>query len=531
MSCIINRIWIVMVAAVACAVAPQLDADIINVPGDYPTIQEAIDAAVEGDEVIVAAGTYVELIDFLGKAITLRSADGPTVTTIDGNLAGTVVICRSGEGPDTILVGFTITRGAAPSGAGMRIVDSSPTVENCTFRQNEALGDNARGAGVFARGGAAAFTACIFTLNEADGRGGGMFNLESDLAVKECSFTDNLAYAGGAVFNEASSSTFTECAFVGNVVAANGGAIFSQAGSPTIIDCILANNSCTTDGGGMHNSECSATVINCTFADNVSGQHGAGMYNWGLKGSAPNIINCTFTGNVAQSAAAGTRARGGGMANVGLITPTVVNCLFAANTAEEHGGAIENSLSAAARIINCTFIGNTSGLEGGGLHIVNEAAPIVRNCILWGNIPDPFGGPVAPNVRFCDIQGGFPGNGNIDADPLFVDPDNGDYHLSPGSPCIDAADNKAVPKGIDTDLDGNPRFVDDPNTRDTGNGDPPVVDMGAYEFQVASPCTWDLNDDDAVGTGDLILLLGSWGDPYGTADLIELLGNWGPCPK
>ncbi len=54
--------------------------------------------------------------------------------------------------------------------------------------------------------------------------------------------------------------------------------------------------------------------------------------------------------------------------------------------------------------------------------------------------------------------------------------------------------------------------------------------MGAYEFQVVS-CLWDLNDNSAVGTGDLIVLLGAWGDPYGTPDLIELLGNWGLCPK
>ena len=69
-----------------------------------------------------------------------------------------------------------------------------------------------------------------------------------------------------------------------------------------------------------------------------------------------------------------------------------------------------------------------------------------------------------------------------------------------------------------------------PDTRDTGNGKPPIVDVGAYEFQ-GVPCLWDLNNNGAVGTGDLIVLLGSWGDPYGTADLIELLGNWGLCPK
>ena len=91
----------------------------------------------------------------------------------------------------------------------------------------------------------------------------------------------------------------------------------------------------------------------------------------------------------------------------------------------------------------------------------------------------------APTFTFSDVQGGFTGTGNIDADPMFVDPDNGDYRLAAGSPCIDAGDNTAVPAGITTDLDGNPRFVDDPSTIDSGNGDPPIVDMGAFEFQGA----------------------------------------------
>ena len=117
-------------------------ADIINVPADYPTIQEAIDAAEDTDEVVVAEGEYFENINFLGKAITVRSTDpeDPEVvanTIINGGGAGTVVMCNSGEGHDTVLSGFVITNGhAVVSGGGMCNWRTSPTVTNCTFTAN-----------------------------------------------------------------------------------------------------------------------------------------------------------------------------------------------------------------------------------------------------------------------------------------------------------------------------------------------------------------------------------------------------------
>jgi len=156
---------------------------------------------------------------------------------------------------------------------------------------------------------------------------------------------------------------------------------------------------------------------------------------------------------------------------------------------------------------------------------------------------------------------------NIDADALFVrqpdpgpdgewgtiDDDYGDLRLTSGSPSIDAADNESVPADFfdldsdnDTkeplpyDLDGNPRFVNDPDTTDTGNGDPPVVDMGAYEFQV--PCPWDCggDNDGNVGIVDFLALLAEWdevgtpcdfdGGGVGIVDFLSLLANWGPCP-
>ena len=177
----------------------------------------------------------------------------------------------------------------------------------------------------------------------------------------------------------------------------------------------------------------------------------------------------------------------------------------------------------------------------------------LANCVVWRNHarlpPRGYEAQIrstssTETIDYCCIQDLDPdieGQGNIDADPLFVDPDGGDYHLSPGSSCIDAADNAAVPKGMTADLDGNPRFVDDPRTEDTGSGDPPIVDMGVYEFQPSPPCPWDLNADAVVGIGDLLALFGLWGGPgpegdfnqdgiVGVADMLIMFANWGPCP-
>ncbi|MHC4421013.1 MAG: right-handed parallel beta-helix repeat-containing protein [Planctomycetota bacterium] len=472
----------------------------------YCSIQTAIDNAVDTDEIVVAPGTYFETINFLGKAVWLHSSDGPEVTIIDAQMLDRVVIFVSGEGPDTILDGFTIRGGNATGvfpdnvGGGMfNDANSSPTVSNCTFRGNTA----SSGGGMYILSGSPTVTDCTFSGNTVSNAGGGMFNSGgTDPTVTNCTFSENSARNAGGMSNSNSSPTVTTCTFSANTASNNGGGMFNGGGSdPTVTNCTFSGNTAGSSGGGMFNITGSSPMVNnCTFSGNTASNNGGGLYN---QGSDPTLSNCAFSLNEAT--------RGGGMYNA-VSSPTVTNCTFSGNTANDNGGGVRNSIN---------------------------SNPTVTNCILWADSPDEIVGGT-PAVSYTDVQGSFPGTGNIDADPMFVDAGNGDYHLVSGSPAIDAGDNTAVPLGITTDLDGNPRFVDDPDTLDTGNGDPPVVDMGAYEYQI--PCPWDLDSDGNVNVVDLLIVIANWGpcedcpadfndDGFvNVLDLLALIGNWGPCP-
>ncbi len=131
---------------------------------------------------------------------------------------------------------------------------------------------------------------------------------------------------------------------------------------------------------------------------------------------------------------------------------------------------------------NCTIVGNTASISGGGLF--SRFAPTnvtLDNSIVFGNsgIQIVNADGAVTNVTYSNVEFGYVGTGNIATDPGFVSAAGGDYHFAGGSPCIDAGSNPAVPARLTTDLDGNPRFTDDPCTVDTGLGDPPVVDMGS----------------------------------------------------
>lgn len=359
-------------------------AEVRHVPADHPTIQSCIDAANDGDECIVAPGTYHEAINFLGKAITVRSSSGMDATLIDGAMGAIdTVHCWNHEQSDTVLSGFTIK-----GGRGMFNIESSPTVADCMFVNNT-------------------YAAIHNGIN-------------SNPLITNCVFTRNYSILG-VIYNESSSPIIRNCTFINNTIRGRVGTIYN-------------------------------TSTNL----------------WG--DSRPIITNCTFVGN---SNVAGS------------------------------GAAVYN---------------------WGGLNVTSS--PIIKNCVFWNNGTDPIIDFIYANttISYSNIEGGWPGEGNIDVDPKFVrnpmDSSDGwednlnsleidvgasgdfsDLRLKPGSPCIDAGNNEAVPDDITTDLDGLPRFVNDLAIEpDPGFGAQPVVDMGAYEYQ--ADCNDNqIPDDIDIATG------------------------------
>ncbi|MHC4624936.1 MAG: right-handed parallel beta-helix repeat-containing protein [Planctomycetota bacterium] len=212
--------------------------------------------------------------------------------------------------------------------------------------------------------------------------------------------------------------------------------------------------------------------------------------------SYPTITNCRIEAN------AGTGIEST-VAPPGIFSAAITNCSIIANG----GDGVWARSRISPSLTNCVIAGNKKAtVVGNGLTGISSNNAKVVNCILWDNAPPQI---VDTNpsalVIYSDVQGGYSGEGNIDADPLFVDAAGGNLRLGLVSPCIDAGDNSSVPGGVTTDLNGFPRFIEDLCTADTGNGTAPVVDMGAYEFLPA-----DIDSSGAVDLGDLCEFALQW---------------------
>ena len=249
-----------------------LSAEDLNVPSDYPTIQQAVQAATEGDVVIVAPGTYVEQVNTLGKAITIRSTDpsSPDVvaqTILDAGGSGQAIRIIFGETLDTVIDGLTITGGSGENGGGLEIALSDPTIRRCVIRGNDAT----RGGGAYLYVSSALFDACQFEGNTAD-RGGAIY-----------------AYAGSGV-------RFDGCRITGNT-AERGGAISQFFADARFLGSQISDNTATVRGGAYYGQESRLRLYSTLVTDNVAPQGGA----FSLEDDGVRARNCTIVGNLATT--------------------------------------------------------------------------------------------------------------------------------------------------------------------------------------------------------------------------------------
>jgi hypothetical protein len=389
----------------------------IRVPVDFAKIQEAIDYARSGEIVEVGPGTYSgdgnRDIDFRGKAITVRSSDGAD---------DTIIYCASseghrgfyfhgGEGSSSVLRGFTIVGAIVP---GSDVPSDSGSWSSSPV--------NPVGAGIYCEFSSPSIVDCV---------------------IKQCT---------------------TEL----------GGGIGVVNGSPTIIDCVVED--CQAGGVGPAESGGRGAGIGLIRGSDVTILHsridgnsgyynslGAGVYCWR---SRAFFANCDISNNSAQGDVQG----GGAFCGGSSAYIQFENCVISNNTAEIGGGLCAGSSgdSAVERVIitNCTMAHNSlSGGEsasstGGGIHSVSSNITI-RNSIFWHNdgVPVMLIDPALSSpVLYSCIEGGYPGQGNIDCDPLFASSGGSDYHLRSVfgryeprsnrwvtddydySPCIDAGD-------------------------------------------------------------------------------------------
>jgi len=385
------RVFVTVLALVCPAV---VYCDVIHVPVDQPTIQAGIIAAMDYDTVLVAPGTYVENINFLGKAIMVISMQGPEVTIIDGNQAGTVVVFNTAEDQDSVLQGFTIRGGVATFGGGIYCEESSPTITNCTICGNDAGGSyTGRGAGIYCHlDTSPSITNCTITGNTGASRGGGIYFYDSNPTITNCIISGNIAAPdgyGGGIYCQEPSPTITNCTITGNS-AWYGGGIYCYTSDPTITNCIIWNNSAEAiyvafgdppvvtysdiQGGweGEGNIDANPSFITGPFGDYYLFQATAGepVYSPCVDAgdpSSPMIVGTTRTDSVQDS----------GIVDMGYHYPLELNTVSADLTCEPSSGTLPFVTNMTMSLTNNTteygrrFAGRIDILSAGGMSIPN----------------------------------------------------------------------------------------------------------------------------------------------------------------
>lgn len=514
----------------------------LSVPTEYETIQAAINDSVSGDTVIVAPGTYTgngnRDIDFLGKAITVRSTDPNNPCVV----AATVIDCESstghrgfyfhsGEDGNSIVSGLTITRGRVTgnpaTGGGICCSGSSSTIKNCVITNNLAIGDGGSGNGQSACGGGVycisnshlTLIDCNISGNNAAGGAGGNVDCDGEGNCYGTLGTGGYGYGGGICSCTNSSLTIIGCKITGNT--ANGGAggtKISCGGYPCYPHPVDGRGGGTAYGGGIYcTPDSNATVTGSIINNNTAlGGRGGEIDPEELAGQAYGggaigrlvMRNCTISQNTASTLFGPfVELKGAGLLLMSGSSE-ITNCLITDNNATIGGmisGGVEGTTITCAdqsqvAISNCTIAGNRSS----GPTVSSSGSLVCSDCILWDNNSrnglDISG---ASSVVYCCTEQNVSGTGNIHTDPCFVTGPDGNYYLSQiasgqafDSPCVNAGSDMAANLGMDS-------FT----TRTDEMTDEGIVDMGYHypSFNIA-----DIDRDGDVDFVDFAILASQW---------------------
>ena len=436
------------------------------------SIQDAVDAAVAGDLILVTNGVYKtggrqtpghNLTNrvLVANAITVLSVNGPEATIIQGyqmplTTNGVAAVRCVYLTNGATLSGFTLSNGATlgnglfygffpqdDAGGGVFCAQSNGiVVSNCVLAANSAVWGGAAYQGTFINCGLTGNS--VLYESGAYSFGGGAYGS----ILTNCTLSANYAVTegGGAAF-----STLYNCTLNGNSSYQGGGAI-----QCSMIGCILVSNSASVNGGGAMDS----TLSNCLLTANSAVSSGGGGFDCTLN-------NCTLSGNSAQFGGGATLglltmnnctlANNSAQYGGGVVAGNLNNCLLTGNTAQYGGGVYNGTAN------NCTIIGNSATNTGGGAY----RESVVNTIIYFNSSPTGVNFDSSSVLNYCcTIPLPTGGTGNITNPPLFI---AGNYQLQSNSPCLNAGNNASVTNA--TDLGGNPRIAGG------------IVDIGAYEFQ------------------------------------------------
>ncbi len=474
--------------------AGRIQAAIRAVPGDYQTIQAGIDAAANGDTVLVSNGTYNGTgnvnVTFSGKSILVASVSGAETCTIDCGSNARGFIFDNSEDSASILRGFTVINGYI-----------------------SVSGQSQGGGAVYCRNASPKIEDCVFTANQVDGGGGGgIFCSNANPEITSCLFNQNEANTGGAISCYYSSPDISDCRFLNNS-AASGGGIYCYNAYPTITNSRFESNASNTNGGGaIRCIYASPDISGCFFSENTGSSRGGAVY---LQDASPEVSDSRFENNSTSSYGGGVYIDGG--------NPDIVNCLFYSNSVTFYGGGIYAKNSSDMTIKQCTLVNNQANY-GGGIYLSNSS-PDISNSIIRLNSQDQIAGGT-PTVTYSDVEtngGAYPGTGNINSDPLFTTGPLGDYYLAQihsgqaaDSPCLDSGSGQASAIcWLSSTV-----CLNDRTTRTDSVTDSSTADMGYHYHPAGDTCdyayTLECGDSNA-GWSDLSLRTNDYDESdYGT---------------